>query len=234
MFLFTDGKIYHNEELTSIEWEDRTLQLASLLLTIIVSLIQSFLSLVLTSASSPLVISRFLYSFSLLVSSFVPIPCLLVIWTPAVPPSLSFFFLSYHPFVLLVAAAAPKSLQSCPTLCIDGGPPGSPIPGILQARTLEWAAISFSNAWKWKMKVKSLSRVRLFETPWIAAYQAPPPMGFSRQEYWSGVPLPSLVLLVAIFNLTYGSLIFFCRKRDGSTAHSVGRNVYLHCCVLKM
>ena len=116
MFLFTDGKIYHNEELTSIEWEDRTLQLASLLLTIIVSLIQSFLSLVLTSASSPLVISRFLYSFSLLVSSFVPISCLLVIWTPAVPPSLSFFFLSYHPFVLLVAAAAPKSLQSCPTL----------------------------------------------------------------------------------------------------------------------
>ena len=74
---------------------------------------------------------------------------------------------------------------------IDGSPPGSPVPGILQARTLEWVAISFSNAWKWKVKVKSLSRVRLFATPWTAAHQAPPFMGFSRQEYWSGVPLPS-------------------------------------------
>ena len=92
------------------------------------------------------------------------------------------------------AAAAAKSLQSCPTLCdpIDSSPPGSPVPGILQARTLEWVAISFSNAWKWKVKVKSLSRVWLLATPWTAAYQAPPPMGFSRQEYWSGVPLPSL------------------------------------------
>ena len=75
---------------------------------------------------------------------------------------------------------------------IDGSQPGSPIPGILQARTLESVAISFSNAWKWKVKVKLLSRVRLFETPWTATYQAPPPMGFSRQQYWSGVPLPSL------------------------------------------
>ena len=90
------------------------------------------------------------------------------------------------------AAAAAKSLQSSPTLCdpIDSGPPGFPVPGILQARTLEWAAISFSNAWKWKVKVKSLSRVRLLATPWTAAYQAPPSMEFSRQEYWSGVPLP--------------------------------------------
>ena len=89
--------------------------------------------------------------------------------------------------------AAAKSLQSCPTLCypIDGSPPGSPVAGILQARTLEWVAISFSNAWKWKVKVKSLSRVWLFATPWTAAYQAPPSMGFSRQEYWNGVPLPS-------------------------------------------
>ena len=70
-------------------------------------------------------------------------------------------------------------------------PPASPIPGILQARTLEWVAISFSNAWKWKVKVKSLSCVRLFMTPWTATYQAPPSMRFSRQEYWSGVPLPS-------------------------------------------
>ena len=93
-----------------------------------------------------------------------------------------------------LSAAAAKSLQSCPTLCdpIDGSLPGSPIPGILQARTLEWVAISFSNAWKWKVKVKSLSHVRLLATPWTAAYPAPPSMGFARQEYWSGVPLPSL------------------------------------------
>ena len=86
-----------------------------------------------------------------------------------------------------------KSLQSCLTLCdpTDGSPPGSPVPGILQARTLEWVAISFSNAWKWKVKEKSLSHVRLLATPWTAAYQAPPSMGFSRQENWSGVPSPS-------------------------------------------
>ena len=91
------------------------------------------------------------------------------------------------------AAAAAKSLQSCPTLCdpIDGSPQGSTIPGILQARTLEWVAISFSNEWKWKVKVKSISCVWLLATPWTAAYQAPPSMGFSRQEYWSGLPLPS-------------------------------------------
>ena len=86
------------------------------------------------------------------------------------------------------ATAAAKSLQLCPSLCdpIDGSPPGSPVPGILQARTLEWVAISFSNAWKWKLKVKSLSHVWLLATLWTAAYQAPPSMGFSRQEYWSG------------------------------------------------
>ena len=90
-------------------------------------------------------------------------------------------------------AAAAKSLQSCLTLCdpIDCSPPGSPVPGILQARTLEWVAISLSKAWKWKVKVKSLSRVWPSATPWTAAYQGPPSMGFSRQEYWSGVPLPS-------------------------------------------
>ena len=93
------------------------------------------------------------------------------------------------------AAAAAKSLQLCPTLCdpIDSSPLGSSVLGILQARTLEWVAISFSNAWKWKVKVKSLSRVRLLATPWTTAYQAPPTMGFSRQEYWSGVPSPSLL-----------------------------------------
>ena len=89
--------------------------------------------------------------------------------------------------------ATAKSLQSCPTLCdpIDSSPPGSPVPGILQARTLEWVAISFSSAREWKVKGKSLSHVWLLATPWTAAYQAPPSMGFSRQEYWSGVPLPS-------------------------------------------
>ena len=104
----------------------------------------------------------------------------------------SFHRLIYCLYVFFGAAAA-KSLQSCPTLCdpIDSSPPGSPIPGILQARTLEWVAISFSSAGKWKGKVKSLSHVWLLATPWTAAYQPPPSMGFSRQEYWSGVPLPS-------------------------------------------
>ena len=88
-----------------------------------------------------------------------------------------------------ISAAAAKPLQSCPTLCDPRD--GSPVPGILQARTLEWVAISFSNAGKWKVKLKSLSRILLFATPWTAAYQAPPSMGFSRQEYWSGLPFPS-------------------------------------------
>ena len=98
-------------------------------------------------------------------------------------------------FSSLSAATAAKSLQSCLTLCdpIDGSPPGSAILGILQARTLEWVVISFSNAWKWKVKMKSLSRLGLLTTPWTAAYQAPPSMGFSRQEYWSGVPLPNIL-----------------------------------------
>ena len=97
---------------------------------------------------------------------------------------------TYH--ISTSAAAATKSLQSCPTLCDprDGSPPGSLVPEIFQARTLEWVAISFSNAWKWKVKVKLLSRVRLLATPWTAAYQVPPSMGFSRQEYWHGVSLP--------------------------------------------
>ena len=102
--------------------------------------------------------------------------------------------------LILYPAAAAKSLQSCPTLCdpIDGSPPDSPIPGILQARTLGWVAMSFSNAWKRKVKLKSLSCVRLSSTPWSAAYQAPPSVGFSRQEYWSGVPLPSPFFILLI------------------------------------
>ena len=105
--------------------------------------------------------------------------------------------------------AAAKSLQSCPTLCDprDGSPPGSPVPEILQARTPEWVAISFSNAWKWKVKAKSLSRVRLLATPWTAAHQAPPSMGFSRQECWSGVPLlspiPQICIWIFVFLLTW-------------------------------
>ena len=104
-----------------------------------------------------------------------------------------------------VAAAAAKSLHLCPTLCdpIDGSPPGSPVPGILQARTLEWVAIAFSNAWKWKMKVKSLSRVRLLATPWTAAYQSPLSLGFSRQKYWSGVPLTSPCQELPWLNLVF-------------------------------
>ena len=105
------------------------------------------------------------------------------------------------------AAAAAKLPQSCPTLCdpIDGSPPGSPVSGILQAITLEWVAISFSNAWKWNVKVKSLSGVRLLATLWTAAYQAPPSMGFSRQECWSGVPLTS-------FNSTLYFQGYSCRE----------------------
>ena len=103
-----------------------------------------------------------------------------------------------------------RSLQSCPTLYdpVDGSPPDSPVLGILQARTLEWVAISFSNAWKWKVKGKSLSHVRLFVTPWTVAYQAPPSMGFVRQEYWSGVPLPSPNYFYNTVLLTIVTMLF--------------------------
>ena len=115
-----------------------------------------------------------------------------------------------------VATAAAKSLQSCPTLCnpIDGSPPGSPVPGILQARTLEWVAMPFSNSWKWKVKVKALSCVWLLVTPWTAAYQAPPSKGFSRQEDWSGVPLHSP-------KVCWGS----CKSREECIHRTVGREV---------
>ena len=116
------------------------------------------------------------------------------------------------------APAAAKSLQSRLTLCnpINGSPPGSPVPGILQARTLEWVAISFSKAWKWKVKVKSLSHGRLLATPWTAAHQASPSMEFSRQEHWSGVPLPSPYVVVygkgcVLWHAT--NLWFYCRFR---------------------
>ena len=114
--------------------------------------------------------------------------------------------------------------QSCPTLCdpVDGSPPGSPVPGILQARTLEWVAISFSNAWKWKVKVKSLSHVRLLAIPGTAAHQAPLSMGFSRPAYWSRVPLPSPSIHSREMELIFWS----------STLHSVplrfSSNICLH------
>ena len=109
----------------------------------------------------------------------------------------------------MLFTAPAKSLQLCLTLCgpIDGSPPGYPVPGILQARTLEWVAISFSNAWKWKVWVKSLSRVQLLATPWTAAHQAPLSMGFSRQEYWSGLPLPSPMLFTR-------KLLYFKNKKS--------------------
>ena len=112
-----------------------------------------------------------------------------------------YFLISYF---ILIAVAAAKLLQSCPTLCnpIEVSPPGSPVPGILQARTLEWVAISFSNAGKWKVKGKSLSCVWLFATPWTAAHQAPLSMGFSRQECWSGLPLPSPSFLLILYKNT--------------------------------
>ena len=126
------------------------------------------------------------------------------------------------------AATAAKSLQSCPTLWdpIDGSPPGSPVPGILQARTLEWGAISFSNAWKWKVKVKSLSPVQLLATPWTATYQGLPSMGFSRQEYWSGVPLPSPQFdsAAAAAAKSLQSCPALCDPRDGSPPGSSIQN----------
>ena len=116
--------------------------------------------------------------------------------------------------IYIYTHTAAKSLQSCPTLCdpIDGSPRGSPVPEILQARTLEWVAISFSNAWKWKVKVKMLSCVQLFATAWTAAYQAPPSMGFSRQEYWSGVPLPSRVTVLQSLIIYWTIHLISCFK----------------------
>ena len=113
-------------------------------------------------------------------------------WYPTVIPLLILSML-FSSLVSPLSAAAAKSLQLCLTLCdpIDSSPPGSSVPGILRARTLEWVAISFSSAWKWKVKVKSFSRVQLLAAPWTAAHQALLSMGFSKQEYWSGVPLPS-------------------------------------------
>ena len=159
-----------------------------------------------TSASSWYVASLGCYLYSTMLPPYHDChTSLLPIWMPFITASCLIVDLvqilvgrlsALHYWVLCWwwAVSAAKSLQSCPTPCdpIEGSPPGSTVPGILQARTLEWVAISFSSAWKWKVKVKSLSRVQLFATPWTAAYQAPPSMGFSRQEWvaidfsWAG------------------------------------------------
>ena len=136
------------------------------------------------------------------------------IWTKHLYSHSIYYFVWKRLFLFcfqISAAAAAKSLQSCPTLCdpIDGSPAGSSVPGILQARTLEWVAISFSSAWKWKVKVKSLRHVRLFTTSWTAAQQAPPSMGISRQEYWSGLPLPSPLAQRASYNSRMPQLLLF-------------------------
>ena len=128
--------------------------------------------------------------------SLVPLPFLNPAWTSGSSRFMYCWSLAWRILsitLLACAVAAAKSLQSCPTLCdpIDGSPLGSSVPGIPQARILEWVAISFPNAWKWKVKLKLLNRAWLLATPWTAAYQAPPSIGFSRQEYWSGLPLPS-------------------------------------------
>ena len=145
-----------------------------------------------------------------------------------------------------ILPVAANSLQSCLTLCdpIDGSPQGSPVPGILQARTLEWVAISFSNAWEWKVKVKSLSCVWLLATPWTAAHQAPLSMGFSRQEYWSGVSLPSpfayyreLLFVVWVFVLFLGAFYFFHNKKLSISVYTHTHihtyfNLYVYFCKL--
>ena len=134
--------------------------------------------------------------------SLVPLPFLKQAWTSGSSWFVYCWSLVWRIFsiTLLACAATAKSFQLCVTLCdpIDGSPWGSPVPGILQARTVEWVSISFSKAWKWKVKVRSLSHVQSSATPWTAVYQAPLSMGFSRQEYWSGVPLPSPIQFLLI------------------------------------
>ena len=129
-----------------------------------------------------------------------------------------------------MSVAAAKSLHLCPTLRdpIDSSPPGSPVPGILQARILEWVALSFSNAWKWKVKVKSLSHVQLLVTPWAATYQAPPPMGFSRQEYWSGLQEPSPHVHTTVFKMDnqWGPIVWHIELCSMLCARMDGRGVW--------
>ena len=110
------------------------------------------------------------------------------------------------------AATVAKSRHSCSTLCdpTDGSPPGSPVPGILQARTLEWVAISFSNAWKWRVKVKSLSHVQLLATPWTAAHQASPSMEFPGKS--TGVGRQCLLRLDSLL-CSNDQFIYLCANK---------------------
>ena len=137
---------------------------------------------------------------------------------------------------MLAAAAAAKLLQSCQTLCnpIDSSPPGSSIPGILQARTLEWVAISFSNAWKWKVKVKSLSCVQLLATHWT--YQGPTrplcPWDFAGKSTGVGTWQPSLLLMLkcSLYPLWQeyhrGDGVFF-------SVHHIKRHVMVICLITR-
>ena len=115
---------------------------------------------------------------------------------------------------------------------MDCSLPGSSIHGIFQARVLEWVAISFSSAWKWKVKGKSLSRVRLLANPWTAAYQAPPSMGFSRQKYWSRVPPRSSDTDVIFFNSLFILIkISYLSKLAYRVFHEQHTNAFLLSCV---
>ena len=156
-------------------------------------------------ASSPRI-----WRLLLLLSHFSHVRLCATPWTAAhqAPPSLGFSKQEHwsglpFPSQCMKVKSESEVAQSCPTLCdlVDCSLPCSSIHGILKARILEWVAISFSNVWKWKVKGKSLSHVWLFVTSWTAAHQAPLPMGFSRQEYWSGVPLPSPKLVYRCFTM---------------------------------
>ena len=171
--------------------------------------------------------------------------CVPTPWNPSplLPPPVPLDCLSalalsalLHASDLAAAAAAAKSLQSCLTLCdpIDISPPGSPIPGILQARTLEWVAISSSNACKWKVKLKSLSHVRLLATPWTTAYQCPPSMGLFRQEYWSGMSLLSLASNLDWLSISHMVIYMFqCYSLKSSHTHLLPESKVcsLHLCL---
>ena len=138
---------------------------------------------------------------------------------------------SPQPLVHNVTAAA-KSLQSCLTLCdpIDGSPPGTPVPGILQARTLEWVAISFSNAWKWKMKVKSLSHVQLLATPWTIA-RLLHPRDFPGKSTGVGCHFLIHIMLLVFFKLYHNDQLtffsftrFWSEKKDYTLLTSISPN----------
>ena len=146
-------------------------------------------------------------------------------WTLLPPPSPPLplgrpendFWLSFLAKLLLLLLLSRFSRVWLCAEPIDGSPPGSPIPGIPQARTLDWVAISFSNVWKWKVKVNLFSRIRPLVTWWTAAYQAPPSMGFSRREYWNGVPLSSDLQISKTWTGNHCNCVF---RRNRTCFHS--------------